>query len=152
MKKAHKFISLIMMISIIASLLASMAYADKTNSVKAKPVQITLSVGGHDAALWTYEIDGGVYFKLRDIAKIFALTDEKFDISLDGSQITLVPGEDYSPNGMELCSLSGEAEAYPSYFSFYSNGFPAAILAYNVDGSNFVKLTDIAASLGFGAS
>jgi hypothetical protein len=137
MKKAKKLIGLMMAVVLAFSLLNIPALAADT-SITASPVEYSLSVdGGKSISLWAYEIGGYPYFKLRDLA--IALNND-----VDG-----VKGDAYTPVGGELSKpdRTGDAEArYTDYSIRNINGW-GNILAYLVDDSHYVKLSDLAAVL-----
>ena len=153
MKKHCRIICMITTLAIVYVFFKPItAYAFENTSLNATAVKITLSTEGKNTDLWTYEIDGNIYVKLRDIAMLLSTTAKQFNVSYDESQVTLSKGESYTPVGNELLKPSGNATANPSSFSFLTNGCFDSILAYNVNGYNYVKLSDLAASLGFGVA
>jgi hypothetical protein len=94
-----------------------------------------------------YNIDGNNYFKLRDIA---LLLGDCFSVTYADGVITLETGFTYEPDGSES---KGKAEAFskilPSNDAVFVNGYETEFDAYKIDGSNYYKLRDIGAKLGF---
>ena len=153
MKKHYQITRLIAALALVCIFFEPVAAKAYNNaSLDATAVKLTLTAEGKSADLWTYKIDGSIYFKLRDIAMVLKTTAKQFNVSYNDSNVTLSLGEDYAPVSNELTKPSGYATANPSNFNFQTNGRFCSILAYNVNGYNYVKLSDLAASLNFGAS
>lgn len=157
MKNANKRLSLIMTAVLVFSLLNTPVLAAVgTLDVAATPVQYTLSVDGKSVSLWAYEIDGGVYFKLRDIAMALSGTEKQFDVSWipENKEVDLGAGYAYTPVGGELSKpdhIGNDAARYTDYSIRSMSGW-GNILAYLVDGTHYVKLSDLAAVMKFASS
>lgn len=158
MKKAKKRIGLFLAAVLVFSLNIPALAAD--SSVTASPVEYSLSVdGGKSVSLWAHEIDGGVYFKLRDLAVVLNGTEKQFEVSWDGGKkaISLTAGAAYTPVGGELSELpefseaSGDvgAVAYSSVTSFYMDDRRVPIRAYLVNGAHYIQFLDLAANIRF---
>lgn len=154
MKNLKRFLMLILTVIFTCTVIEPAANATDNVELKATPVWISLSAEENSADLWTYEIDGGIYFKLRDIAAVLNETAKQFNIFFSESThyVDLVPGESYVPVGGELTEPTECKSVTPSDCRFWVEGCLGAILAYNIDGNNYVKLSDLAASLGFNAT
>jgi len=156
MKLAKQLFSLMLATVLVFSLLNTPAPAvESVAGIVAVPVQYALSIdGGERVSLWAYEIDGGVYFKLRDLAMALNGTDKQFDLTWwtdEHKEVDLLPGEAYTPVGGELSKPDRIENAKARYtdYSIRSVSGWGNILAYLVDGTNYVKLSDLAAVLKF---
>lgn len=128
------------------------ARAESSTVMKATPVKFSLSAEGKTTDLWAYEIDNSAYFKLRDVARLLSPSKKQFGIAYDDKTVTLLPGETYTPVGTELTKPSEGEAAYPSNCKFMTTGWWDSILSYTIGGSNYVKLSDLAAALGFSST
>lgn len=112
---------------------------------------VTISVNGTSMKLQAYLIHNQNYIMLRDIARMVNGTAKQFDIAYDSSKNTLnlKTGEAYStPTATQnISSAQGKAVLSTSGLTVDSKSYSA--WAYNIDGSNYFKLRDIAAAIGF---
>lgn len=95
----------------------------------------------------SYNINGNNYFKLRDIAKMFAGSKWDFDITWDNEKqaINIVSDKTYTEVGGELAKGDGTAKiATESTASVFQDGLPLVLTAYTINGNNYVKLRDLA--------
>lgn len=87
-----------------------------------RPIQYTLSVDGKSVSLWAYEIDGGMYFKLRDLAMALSGTEKQFDISWtfdsDCMGIDLLSGSIYVNRRRILRTVQSRCCCRPLYSVF----------------------------------
>ncbi len=100
-----------------------------------------------------YNIDGSNYFKLRDLAVLLGGTKAQFNVVYDSARNTVVitTGTVYVVTGGELTlGNDASASAVKSAQSVEINGKTVDLVAYNIGGSNFFKLRDLGAALGFG--
>jgi len=127
-----------------------------TNAGQAEPVQYSVTVNGKSASLWAYNIDGGVYFKLRDVAMALSGTEKQFEVfwAGDSNVVDLSSGTAYTPVGGELSAPTNLqiAEAQPATDRFNIDGAPVEGLAYIVNDNNYVSISDIAATFKFTSS
>jgi hypothetical protein len=112
----------------------------------------TVKVNGVEKSFEAYNIDGSNYFKLRDIAFVLNGTGSQFSVAYDEAKkaITCKTGEAYTAVGGEM--VIGEdksSTAVPSSQSLSINGADAKLTAYNIGGSNFIKLRDMGTALNF---
>ena len=157
MKNVKRSFRLILVVILAFSILnIQVVTADSRGTgIIAFPVDYSFSVDDKSATLWGYEVGGGVYFKLRDLAMALSGTEKQFSVSwaADGSygEIDLSSGMAYAPVGRELKapSQTGNTVAYPANAVFYCTGGRAAISAYIVNNAHYVKLSDLAATLKF---
>ncbi len=122
----------------------------------AEPVQYTVTVNAKSESLWAYNIDGGVYFKLRDVALLLNGTDKQFEAfwAADSNQVGLSTGNAYSQVGCELNApqkLQIDA-AQTSTDSLYIDALPAAGSVYTANNNNYMTLSDLAATLKLASS
>ncbi|WP_433921149.1 subtype B tannase [Paenibacillus taichungensis] len=109
---------------------------------------ITVKVNNEDVAASTYEHDGSVYLKLRDLAMAVAGSDKQFEITWEPTKktVNLVSGKSYTPNGGELAgttSLASE-QVTSKASTIYLDGQQVQLTAYMVQGNNYVKLSEAA--------
>ena len=115
----------------------------------------SLMVDGVTVACEKYNIDGYNYFKLRDIASLLNGTDAQFSVGWDevSGTVTVTAGGSYVPVGGELADpdRDNSATAVQSGQTILINGaVNSGLSVYNIGGSNFFKLADLGAALGFG--
>ena len=126
-------------------------------SLEGKNISATVSdakvlVNGEETSVKGYNVNNTNYFKIRDIAMILRSTSAKFNIEYlsDDNAIDIVPGADYVSNGTELVDdAAGAIEAVENDMPIYVNGRSTAITAYNINGSAYFKIRDIADAVGF---
>jgi transglutaminase-like putative cysteine protease len=120
----------------------------------ARPFAGNLFVDGVSVFPAVYNIDGNNYCKLRDIAAMLGDAGLDFAIGWDAESKTVSIRTDdaYAPDGTEL-----EGGARPM-FEVYAeipkatvtiDGKIVCMNVYNIGGSNYFKLRDMAAVLGF---
>jgi lysophospholipase L1-like esterase len=120
----------------------------------AVPSTSPIVVGGIQVPFEAYNVNGNNYVRLRDVAMAINGTDKQVSISYDEATkaVAITTGEPYIPNGSELAG-AGNAVASTAYLSvseFYIDGVAVSLTAYNINGSNYIKLRDIALALDFG--
>ena len=112
-----------------------------------------LVVNGKEKKTECYNIDGSNYFKLRDIAALLNGTSAQFDITFNevNNVIMVTSRKSYDhPNGTELkTGVDNSASAVKSSQSLWINNQSVSMSAYNIGGSNFFKLRDMAKELFF---
>lgn len=112
-------------------------------------------VDGTERAFEVYNIDGSNYFKLRDIAAVLNGTASQFSVDWDAAhnRITVVTRAAYVPLGTELqTGADNSASAVLSSQSLEIDGKTVSLAPYNIGGSNFFKLRELGAALGFGVA
>jgi len=119
----------------------------------AKPIASSVVVNGKQINFEAYAIKDSNYFKLRDLAMVVNGTTKSFSIGLDSARnaIELTTGKAYSPVGGELTGSDKPAvkQATVTTSTLYVNGKEVSVTAYNIGGSNYFKLRDIAAAIDF---
>lgn len=160
MRNTKKHLSLILVTALVFSLLnipAALAGRGRDNDF-AMPVEYTIFVDGKSVSLWAYDIEGSVYFKLRDLAMALNGTEKQFAVSWteddDYQEVALTSGVAYTSVSGELSAPSdkGKSIAQPATARFYIDAGWAAILAYTVNEHHYVKLSDFAGTLKFASS
>ena len=117
----------------------------------AEPVKYTVTVNGKSASLWAYNIDDGVYFKLRDVAMALSGTDKQFEVFWDAgsNQVELSTGNAYTQVGGELSAPTNLqiAAAQTSAGCYYIDALPVAGSIFTVNKNNYIKISDLSAML-----
>lgn len=119
--------------------------------VIAKPVTPAVTVDGEPVSIGAYEIGGYNYYKLRDFASIMNGTPVQFSVGYDSStdSIRLTMNQPYTAVGGEQnTAMKTPATVRRSTAAVYMNGEPLQLDAYEIDGSNYYKLRDLASALG----
>ena len=114
-----------------------------------------LAVDGVEKAIEHYNIDGSNYFKLRDLACLLIGTYSAFDVGYDSATrtVTVTTGADYTPLPTDLqIGTDQSASAVVSSQSLAINGKSVDLTAYNIGGSNYFMLRDLAPYLDFGVN
>lgn len=107
---------------------------------------------------WTYQMDvftinGTNYYKLRDIVCILNGWGDPVGLKYDGAanSIYLTGGEEYKIVGTELEATGSNryADAAVSNAKLYVDGRRVNCSAYNIKGTTYFKLRDLASALDF---
>lgn len=152
MKNTRMQFSLILTVVLIFTLLSTPAPAAAGKpDVAAAPVQYTLFVDGKSTSPWAYEIEGDVYFKLRDLAMALNGTEKQFNVNWDASKnaVLLTTGTAYTPVGGEMSEASHAAGniAHLPATTFYIDNKIVPLRAYALNNTHYIMLPDLAASL-----
>ncbi|MCR5482709.1 MAG: cadherin-like beta sandwich domain-containing protein [Clostridia bacterium] len=110
-----------------------------------------LTVNGTTKTMSAYNINGNNFVKLRDIASLLAGTPKQFAIAYNEAtnNVILTYGGAYASNGQENLPLGAPKETMVSEQKVYVGTTPVNVMAYNIDGNNFVMLRDIALLFDF---
>ena len=122
------------------------------NAISATRSIANLLVNGEKATVTGYTVNDSNYFKVRDIAMLLRNTPAKFNVSWDGSlnAIMIDTQEDYVAIGGELSSdVEQDMKVVENDTPIYVDGRRTAITAYNINGSSYFKIRDIADAAGF---
>ena len=114
-----------------------------------------LAVDGVEKDIEHYNIDGSNYFKLRDLACLLIGTYSAFDVGYDSETrtVTVTTGADYTPLPTDLQIGSDQsASAVVSSQALAIDGKTVDLTAYNIGGSNYFMLRDLAPYLDFGVN
>ena len=114
---------------------------------------MALTVDGRSVrGLEAYVINGHTYFKLRDIAQLAQAGTKRFSVDWDASKklITIKRRRSYTANGSELKPGDGRDKIVNlSTVKMEIDGEAVALTAYNINGSNYFKLRELADHLNF---
>ena len=116
--------------------------------------QAALTVDGEAADAEYYEINGERYYKLRDIAALLRETDACFEVGYDAetNSVTVTTGKAYTMTGDELLTPADHSsECVQSEQSLSVNGKDASLTAFNIDGYNYFRFSELAGILGIQA-
>ncbi len=151
-----KFICICAAISMLFMYACTGGLATNSNTAAAKQSTSTMYVNQISVTLPAYNIDGYNYIKLRDIAMILNGTEKQFNIEYDSktNAINITTGIEYTAIGTELTAekASSSTEARTSSAVVYIDKTEVKFTAYNINGSNYFKLRDIASKLDFNVS
>jgi|GEM_PF-2323581 len=136
---------------------APAAPAEEPAAVSEKPVvQVStqkVAVDGVEKVIDHYNIDGDNYFKLRDLACILMGTDYAFDVGYDAATrtIAVTTGGVYTPLDTDMLVGADMSDtAVVSTQALTVDGASVSLTAFNIDGSNYFRLRDLAPYIGFG--
>ena len=118
---------------------------DMVNSISATRSIANMLVNGDT-------VNDSNYFKVRDIAMLLRNTPSKFNVSWDGNlnAIMIDTHSDYIAIGGELSSeIEQDMNVVENNTPIYVDGRRTAITAYNINGSSYFKIRDIADAAGF---
>ena len=122
------------------------------NSISATRSMANMLVNGEKVTVTGYTVNDSNYFKVRDIAMILRNTPSKFNVSWDGNlnAIMIDTHSDYAAIGGELSSeIEQDMNVVENNTPIYVDGRRTAITAYNINGSSYFKIRDIADAAGF---
>ncbi|QIB69211.1 hypothetical protein Ami103574_07685 [Aminipila butyrica] len=113
-----------------------------------------MNVNGISKQLNAYNISGSNFVKLRDIASILQGTNKQFSVGYNEATnaISLLSGGYYTANGQENKALTAAKEMMISIQTITLDNQVMGMTSYNIDGSNYVMLRDLALLLNFGLS
>ncbi len=125
---------------------------DKVNNVTTSKNAAPVKVNGFAWEVSGYVVNNANYYKIRDIAMIVRNTPARFNVdwSTDLNAVTVSTGVPYAIIGGELSGDSINASNIQENTApIYVNGQRVDLQAYNIDGSNYFKIRDIADIAGF---
>ena len=125
---------------------------DMVNELSATRSMANLLVNGEKVTITGYTVNDSNYFKVRDIAMLLRNTPAKFNVSWDGTlgAIMIDTYTDYVAIGGELSSeVEQDMNVVENNTPIYVDGRQTAITAYNINGSSYFKIRDIADAAGF---
>ena len=125
---------------------------DVVNEISATISSASIIVNGEKAILNGYNVNDSNYFKIRDIAMLLRNTSKKFNVEWDGANeaIKIIPETDYVVMGGELSNdATGSFKVVENSTPIYVKNKRTAITAYNINGSSYFKIRDIADATGF---
>ena len=125
---------------------------DKVNNITTSQNAAPIKVNGFEWAVSGYVVNNANYYKIRDIAMIVRNTPAKFNVdwSAELGTVTVSTGVPYSVVGGELSGENINATSIEENSApIYVDGQRVELTAYNIDGSNYFKIRDIANIAGF---
>ena len=136
----------------VAMALSVVPGAFAAEAVTASPTKDKLTVDDVERNPTVYKIGDSNYFKIRDFAAVLNGTGKQFSVGYDGEKqsVTATPGQPYELTGTELTGAASSGQtAQASSDAIYVNGQRVEAEVYKIDGSNYFKLRDLGAALGF---
>jgi len=115
------------------------------------PIATTILVNGEEFQINKYDVLRVYFIKLRDIAYVLNGTSAQFSIgwNSENNSISINANQAYEPTGDEL-SLNTEAVIPVRTSSIFTiDGTEVYLLAYNINGHNFINLPDLEMLMGF---
>lgn len=125
---------------------------DVVNNISANVTGAAILVDGTRYTLSGYNVNDSNYFRIRDIAMLLRNTSAKFNVEWDSEMdvIKIVPGADYVPIGGELSNdFAASLNVLENSTPIFINDKQTAITSYNINGSEYFKIRDIADAAGF---
>lgn len=125
---------------------------DVVNPLSAVKSEARVLVNGEETSVEGFTVNDTNYFKIRDIAMILKDTANSFNVAWrsEDNAINIIPYSEYEPNGTELIPDTNESiEVVENDMPIYVNNKSTAITCYNINGSAYFKIRDIADAAGF---
>ena len=135
-----------------SKILEFVASYDMVNEISAVRSSANIIVDGKTVTVDGYTVNDSNYFKVRDIAMLLRNTASKFNVEWDSNleAIMINTGEDYVVIGGELSGeIEQDMDVVENSTPIYVDGRQRAITAYNINGSSYFKIRDIADAVGF---
>jgi hypothetical protein len=141
-----------------------LAAFNNASSITALPSSSNVLISGKTVSFEAYNINGSNYFKLRDLAAALNGSEKQFNVKWDdvANAISLIGSLPYDFVGGELTVSGNIASVNATLTSSTTFTYGAGLLrykpygrrfkAYNINGSNYFKLRDVAAALDFGVT
>lgn len=119
--------------------------------VQLSPQRVT--VNGAESSVEAYNIFGTNFFKLRDLAAMLSGTPAQFNVEYDAARNAIVITKGAAYNGtVGTGFVDNSASAVKSPQAVFIDGAPIPLTAYNIGGSNFFSLRELAQYLGYSVS
>lgn len=126
---------------------------DVVNRLTATKSSARVFVNGNETTVTGYSVDNTNYFKIRDIATVLRGTNGQFNVEWDSERngINILTGTPYVSIGGELVDdISGNLDVVENSTPIFVNGKQVAVTSYNINGSAYFKIRDIADIAGVG--
>lgn len=117
----------------------------------ASPTTASLIFDGQPLDVAAYNIYGNNYVMLRDMAVIFNGTQKQFNVEWSYGTVKITENQSYIGVLNENDSTDKKQAALSDH-TVLIDGIKSHITGYNIDGSNYYKLRDIALFMDFGVS
>ncbi|MCB6365355.1 copper amine oxidase N-terminal domain-containing protein [Intestinibacillus massiliensis] len=114
--------------------------------------QMHIMIDGENHTLQTYMLFGNNYVKLRDLAALLSNTEHRYQIAWDGNAVQITTGEIYTPQNAEVIAMLSPVPAKYSTQPIFIDSIQSGMVAYEINGNNYVRLRDAGCSLGFKVS
>ncbi|WP_052087836.1 hypothetical protein [Paenibacillus wynnii] len=143
---------LLVLLLVTTAVLSTPAFA--SNTTKATVTESSTYFNGEQRNIYGFNILGSNYFSLRDIAENFSGTASQFDLSWNkkNNAIEIITGQLYTPVKSKDSVYYSQNRNYIAKLSTSKvliNGQLQLIKAYNIDGSNYFQLRDLAGKIPF---
>lgn len=125
---------------------------DKVNQLTTSQAAAPVKINGTPWQVSGYVVNNANYYKIRDIAMILSNTDKRFNVdwNAEAGAMSIATGADYAVTGDELNGDIIEAVNIEENTSpIYVDGQSTELTSYNIDGSNYFKIRDLADIAGF---
>lgn len=120
---------------------------DVVNRLTATKSAARVYVNGSETTVSGYSVNNTNYFKIRDIATVLRGTGSQFNVEWDSERngISIIPGASYVSIGGELVDdISGNLDVVENSTPIFVDGRQVAVTSYNINGSAYFKIRDIA--------
>ena len=116
----------------------------------AQPSEAVVTVNGWETDFCAYNLYGSNYFMLRDVAAALSGTDKQFNVGWANNAVSLTSKTEYERIGTEfLQNADNSADALFSVPAITLDGTEITLVGYNINGSNYFKIRDIARIFDF---
>jgi len=148
MLHVKKTVPYVIIITLLFLSLSGAVLSADPNTVTVNPSTQIIKVYDKTVKIPGYNINGNNFFKLRGIAQAV-----DFGVVYEDGVIKINKGFSYIPDGSEsIVTPQGKVTAQKSSAKVTIDGNAAAFDVYNINGSNYFKLRDIASAVDFGVS
>ena len=124
--------------------------AAPVNMAKANP--FTADISGTQRQFQAFLINNNNYVMLRDLAYYINGSMAQFEVSYDAvtKAISIISNSAYTMQGYEDTVKADKSKTYKETTSkIFINGKEVTLKGYNIEGSNYFKLRDLASALNF---
>ena len=125
---------------------------DTGDSTPAKPLNSAVYINGQKIEFDAYEINGGAYFKIRDVAFALNGTGAQFNVNWDFTHkiSKIIKNQAYVPQGGEMNKKSAETKASKTAGTKLNiDGKEVSFNIYVIDGISYFNIEDLAKTIGF---